>query len=343
MTHHPSGSAYARDHRLVNRSSSLQRAALFFAFALAFAWVIAAEDEQAPEYAVQAPLAERSLMLDATAVDGALVAVGERGHILISHDVGKSWQQAEVPTRATLTAVHFVDQKLGWAAGHDSVILRTTDGGDSWQRVHWAPEDEAPFLDLWFSDAQNGVAIGAYGTFYRTSDSGITWTFEAISEDDWHLHQLARSADGRMYIAAEAGLAYRSDDGGATWIELFTPYEGSYFGVLPLEDDVVLLFGLRGHLYRSEDAGESWVELDTGTVAMLNHGIRMSDGTVVITGLGGALLVSADNGRSFDLRQQANRRGIQAAVEVDGGRLLAVGEPGVRILEPGDLTGAAGR
>ena len=66
--------------------------------------------------------------------------------------------------------------------------------------------------------------------------------------------------------------------------ELPSPYEGSFFGVLPLEDDVVLLFGLRGHLFRSEDAGESWIEIETGTVAMLTDGIRLPDGRIVITG-----------------------------------------------------------
>ncbi len=52
-------------------------------------------------------------------------------------------------------------------------------------------------------------------------------------------------------------MAYRSDDGGATWIELPSPYGGSFFGVLPLEpseaDDMIggirgaaLLEGVRG-------------------------------------------------------------------------------------------------
>ena len=48
-------------------------------------------------------------MLDAVALDERLVAVGERGHILISTDNGASWRQVEVPTRAMLTAVTFLD------------------------------------------------------------------------------------------------------------------------------------------------------------------------------------------------------------------------------------------
>ncbi len=229
------------------------------------------------------------------------MAVGERGHILISSDDGgANWRQVEVPTRAMLTAVTFVNNDVGIAVGHDSVILRTTDGGETWDLVYSAPEDEAPFFDVWFADADNGVAIGAYGSHFRTADGGLTWDFEPIGETDWHLHEIARADNGTLYLAAEAGFAYRSDDDGSTWIELPSPYDGSYFGVLPLDGDAVLLYGLRGHLFRSDDAGETWEEIATDTVALLTNGIRLADGTIVIVGLGGAVLVSTDDGRRFN-------------------------------------------
>jgi photosystem II stability/assembly factor-like uncharacterized protein len=297
-----------------------------------------AQDEIAPEAAIVARLASSTLALDAFAVDGTYYAVGERGHILESADGGATWRQQEVPTRTMLTGVYFHDRNLGWVVGHDSAILRTADGGETWELVNWAPDDEAPFFDVWFSDAENGIAIGAYGSYYETTDGGTTWSSRWISDDDWHLHKIARAANGNLYIAAEGGSFYRSDDGGETWITLPTTYQGSYFGVLPLEDEGVLLFGLRGHLFRSDDAGESWEEIDTGTVAMLTDGQRLSDGTVVITGLGGTVLTSSDGGHTFTLHQQANRRGISAAVETGDGSLLMVGEFGVRIANLSELT-----
>ena len=297
-----------------------------------------AQDEAAPEAAVMARLASRTLTLDAFAVDGAYVAVGERGHILISTDGGETWHQQQVPTRTMLTGVYFHDRNLGWVVGHDSVILRTTDGGTTWEIVNWAPDDEAPFFDVWFSDADNGVAIGAYGSYFETTDGGTTWSSRWISEDDWHLHKIARSDSGRLYIAAEAGSIYRSDDNGETWVTLPSLYQGSYFGVLPLEGDSVLLFGLRGHLFRSDDAGESWEEIETGTVAMLTDSQRLGDGTIIVTGLGGTVLTSSDGGRTFTLHQQANRRGISAVVETGDGSLLLVGEFGVRTAALSELT-----
>jgi photosystem II stability/assembly factor-like uncharacterized protein len=185
-------------------------------------WV-AAQPADEPEHAVIAPLAERSLMLDVAAIGDWLVAVGERGHILVSNDRGATWRQAEVPTRATLTGVCLVDAQHGWVVGHDGVILRTADGGTTWERVRWAPEEENPLLDVWFADLEHGFAIGAYGTFLETVDGGTTWEDRAVGEYDYHLHHLAASPGGRLYMAAEAGVVYRSDDGGRSWRELPSP------------------------------------------------------------------------------------------------------------------------
>ena len=128
------------------------------------------------EYSSKAPLVSRSLLLDGTAVDGTMVVVGERGHVLVSTDNGGTWKQADVPSRATLTGVFFHDQHLGWAVGHDQVILKTHDGGRSWKQVYSSPEADRPLLDVWFADSLKGFAIGAYGLLLKTTDGGNTWS-----------------------------------------------------------------------------------------------------------------------------------------------------------------------
>jgi photosystem II stability/assembly factor-like uncharacterized protein len=209
----PSGTSSARvAEHTTHRSTHIRNKWILVLIGLAVATgtvsQVPAQEEAAPEAAIMARLAARTLALDAFAVDGAYVAVGERGHILISTDGGTTWQQQEVPTRTMLTGVFFHDRDRGWAVGHDSAILRTSDGGATWELVNWAPDDEAPFFDVWFSDSQNGVAIGAYGAYYETTDGGVTWSSRWISEDDWHLHKIARADNGRLYIAAEAGSFY---------------------------------------------------------------------------------------------------------------------------------------
>ena len=288
------------------------------------------------EPAVQARLAPKSLLLDGASAGSRLVVVGERGHVLVSDDGGGNWKQAQVPVRALLTAVHMHDKRLGWAVGHDALILRTEDGGLNWSVVHHAPEEERPLLDVWFRDERNGFAVGAYGYFLSTSDGGRTWKPRTIDKDDFHLNAIVPAGAGRLFIAGEAGAIYRSDDDGSTWRKLSSPYSGSWFSALALNADRLLLFGLRGSMYRSGDGGESWARVRTSTKAALTGALRVKPGLLLVTGLEGALLVSRDGGRSVStdpkFKPLTSRLGISKALALSGGRVLLLGEFGARRL-----------
>ncbi len=294
------------------------------------------------------PMAQRSLLLDVARAGTRLVAVGERGHVLLSDDNGKSWAQAAaVPSRTMLTGVCFADANRGWAVGHDEIILATLDGGRTWRRDHYAPETQQPLLDILCIDAQHAIAVGAYGSYFATDDGGTHWnaqkfvhqplqppakTAASADEDvppDYHLNRIA-AAGPYLFIAAEAGQIYRSADRGATWISLPSPYNGSLFGLLPLQDGALLVFGLRGNLFITRDAGVSWSRIAVGTSSMLTDGLQLKDGTIVVVGLSGALVVSRDGGATFTLEEQADRKGLSAALATGAEQIVAVGESGAR-------------
>jgi photosystem II stability/assembly factor-like uncharacterized protein len=308
-------------------------AGLTFAAAAAAASVAAAPPPAAPERSMPARLASRSLLLDAADRDGLAVAVGERGHVLLSRDGGKTWTQAEAPTRALLTGVWLHDAQLGWAVGHDETILRTRDGGKTWQRVRHVPEEEKPLLDVWFRDEKSGFVVGAYGLLLATADGGDTWEPRTVAEgDDRHLNHVTE-AGGSLYISGEAGALYRSEDGGQTWQALQSPYEGSFFGLLPLSDGGLLAFGLRGNAFRSEDKGKTWTRIASGTEATLMTGRELGDGKVAVAGMAGVLLWSEDGGRTFRLRELDDRKASLAILPGAAGGVVLLGEGGVRPIE----------
>lgn len=301
---------------------------------------------------MESRLAAASLLLDGAAAGSRLVVVGERGHILFSDDDGANWVQAKVPVQVMLTAVRMLDAQTGWTVGHDASILRTRDGGETWQLVHYAPQAQLPLLDIWFRDADNGFAVGAFGAFLASADGGDTWTCrngcwgedekagespllhapDSDFEDDFHLNTIVSAGAGRLFLAGEAGVLYRSDDDGETWLALSSPYGGSWFGALALDTDKVLVAGLRGRLFRSEDAGESWTQVETGTTATLTDLVRVTPERILITGLAGALLVSHDDGLSTSYRPLPARQGVATALVTGTGGVVLVGEFGVEIL-----------
>lgn len=299
-----------------------------------------AQDEEAPSEGAATvkslpsemmPLTSQSLLLDIVHTGERLLAVGDRGAVIVSND-GRQWAQVQTPTRAALTAVAFADPQHGWAVGHDAVILRTEDGGRTWTLQNFEPELEKPFLDVLPLDAERGIAVGAYGFLYRTEDGGQTWDEidTPIREEEWHFNAISALADGTLVIVGETGTIAKSSDAGLTWEALESPYDSSFFGVLPNGAKGAVIYGLRGNVFVTDDIhAAQWREVDTGTVASMFGGATLADGRQALVGLNGNIMLTGSGATSVELLKSSTGTPLSAVVAFDDG-LLAVGESGVQ-------------
>lgn len=292
------------------------------------------------EPSVLAAKASESLLLDVEGLsEQKLVAVGERGHVLISEDNGASWRQVITPTQATLTAVTFIDDHLGYAVGHQQVILKTTDGGESWELQHHDAEDLAfpALLDVWFRDGAWGLAVGAYGLMLETSNGGKDWSpvdLIELEDPDFGLpHFYGLAFDGRnnrLYMVGELGFLAVSDDFGETWERKDFPYQGSLFNVAVSSKGSIHAMGLRGNLFRSTDQGETWEHIKTGTRASINSMVNIGGSQQAYFAVDGVILVSNDDGQSVTIKQRNDRSGLMAGVMTGVNQLVIVGEKGAK-------------
>ena len=64
---------------------------------------------------------------------------------------------------------------MGGYLGYNSVslILRTSDGGNTWLKQ--SNPSTSSLRSVWFTDANNGTAVGDYGTLLRTTNGGVTF------------------------------------------------------------------------------------------------------------------------------------------------------------------------
>ena len=273
---------------------------------------------------------ERLLLLDATHRGNRVIAVGDRGYIVLSDDNGRTWRRAKSPAAPLLTAVEFPDPKNGWAVGHDSGLLAPADGGETWTQQFSAPAEQRPLLDVLFVDTSVGYAIGAYGAFYETADGGRTWTDRKVIEDDKHLNAFIRLPEGRLIILGEAGTILVSKDRGRTWSTVPSPYKGSLFGGVVADNGAVVAFGLRGRIFRSTDGGATWKAVDNPSVATLLGGSKLPDGAIVLAGNGGTVLVSRDHGESFVPLVTGSTKAFSRAILGPPNAVILIGETGVR-------------
>jgi len=289
-----------------------------------------------------APLASRALVLDLTVAGSRVVAVGERGHVLLSDDEGQSWRQVPCPTSASLTAVWFADERRGWIVGHDAVILHSEDGGESWALQYRDIDLESPLLDVWFENAEHGIAVGAYGLFLETMDSGAHWVRRSISDSDAHYNSIVAASGGRLYLLGEFGTVLVSEDAGASWSAIESPYQASFFGGLGLPDGRLLVFGLRGNAFRFDPEQGSWESLKTGTQSSLMGASLTPDGRLLIGGADGAMLSGDPSAPSLSATRRRDRGSVSALAVSKTGRVLVAGSFGVDVLADG-AAAAAGR
>ncbi len=266
-----------------------------------------------PQPALDAPLAARYRLIDIVDTGQRLVAVGQRGNIVISAD-GTTWKQVPSPVNIMLTRVRFLDGNNGWAVGHDATILNTTDGGNSWKVQHYDTAARQLY-DILMLDAQNGIAVGGYGSYLVTADGGTRWTSRQspLADMGLHFNTIERLGDGTLFIAGEKSLMAWSRDKGESWQMLNSPYNGTFFGAVPLATRGVLVYGLRGRVYVSLDvtaaarqdpatfdppsrvsveypkkiAAMGWQYLTGGLHESMFSATRLPDGEVILVGING--------------------------------------------------------
>lgn len=283
----------------------------------------------------QAAKASQRLLMDIKKIaNNRLVTVGERGHILISDD-GENWLQKRVPTQALLTKLYFIDDKTGWAVGHEQTILKTTDGGETWELQHRSDNLDQPALfDIHFFSTSRGIAVGAYGLYLKTNDGGKTWqeVYQQNLEDEEigfpHFYSLTQDNNKNTFMAGELGFLAMSPDLGETWTKLESPYHGSFFNIESFNSDLFLM-GLRGHLFRSSDEGKSWQKITTDTISGLQEAVNLDDKNILVVGSDGTQLLSRDGGLSFQRKQRSDRIHLASAIQDSKKNILLVGINGI--------------
>jgi photosystem II stability/assembly factor-like uncharacterized protein len=284
--------------------------------------------------ALQVHNPERCVLLGIAKSGDRLVAVGERGIIALSDDIGQTWRQAKVLTSVTLTAVTFPARDIGWAIGHAGTVLHTTDGGETWTRqldgvaaARIAYDDaqafaasagkndpaaarfisdakrliddgpDKPFLDIHFSNEKEGIIVGAYGLIFHTGDGGHTWQSwmtRVINPDGFHFYTVQQT-ENEIYLAGEQGVCCRSLDAGKSFQKIDTGYRGSYFASTMTSKDMFVIAGMRGHVYGSIDRGATFGPMEVPVPVSIMACLSTEEGVVVLVNQAGQMLQNSLN------------------------------------------------
>ncbi len=135
------------------------------------------------------------------------------------------WSIQSSGTTARLRGVSAVSDRVAWASGSGSTVLRTTDGGNTWHKLA-ITTDVLDCRDVDAIDSLTAYALsignGPLSRIYKTTDGGATWTLQFKSDDPkafydamsfWDANHgivIGDSIDGRFCIMT-------TEDGGQSW------------------------------------------------------------------------------------------------------------------------------
>jgi photosystem II stability/assembly factor-like uncharacterized protein len=140
-----------------------------------------------------------------------------------------SWQLLPSAGGATFRTLAAVSRQIAWIGSDDGTVLRTVDGGRSWQDVSPPGTAGLHFRDLDARDAYRAVAMtagsGTDSRLYSTSDGGLSWRlayqasdpaafFDSMAFfDTGHGLVVSDPIDGKFQILS-------TTDGGHSWTVL---------------------------------------------------------------------------------------------------------------------------
>lgn len=267
-----------------------------------------------------------------------LLAAGAMGEILYTDDQGTKWNLAKVDKdrQALLVDVQFsADQKTGFAVGHEGWILRTQDGGSTWQEMAFDEKNGEPLMSITQLPSGDWITVGAFGRAMLSKDQGQSWErLELPAEvEDKHMNRIAHSQDRQQWmIVGERGLVLMSHDGGISWTLEPEFYNGSFYNIMPMDNGGWLVYGMRGNIFLKASADAPWSKSSMSAPVSFYGHTRTQDGSIVLAGQGGMLAISSDNGKSFTLQKVQGRSTLTDVVQNAQGKGWIASAAGIQSL-----------
>ena len=168
---------------------------------------------------------------------------------------GWIWQNP-IPQGNQLNAVHFAKDKLnGVAVGADSTIIKTGDGGFTWQR-YTSPIDST-LTDVFVKDRKRVVIVGTRGTVLTLTDQ--SWQEISVPTRE-HLYGVTFAGEEAMtgWAVGTHGTVLKTIDGGLTWKLQRSGANEHLARVAAFDTDNVAAAASDGSLLLTRDGGGTW-------------------------------------------------------------------------------------
>ncbi|WP_245395680.1 photosynthesis system II assembly factor Ycf48 [Anthocerotibacter panamensis] len=252
-----------------------------------------------------------------------------------------------------LLDVTFVSPQTGWLVGSKTTVLKTEDGGKTWQTAFAqrlkGPTDaegkqedlKARFLSVDFSkDGQEGWIVGKPRIVLHTEDGGKSWFAIPLNKRiDGNPLLITVLGKGVAELAMDTGFVFKTEDGGKVWRALTPSSAGGLRNIYRTEDGSYWAVSARGSTYLTWTPGQpEWTNHERRSPKRIQNLVFVDQGSRgIMLNNGGEMQISEDRGKTWgnpNTPDIASAAGLLDSAEDQSGRLWITGGNGTLLVSP---------
>lgn len=234
------------------------------------------------------PLDSKAILYDSyIAGNGKTIVVGDSSFCIAGNNKFEKVDRLEMPPGFSLFRISFINSEIGFILGSHGLIMRTMNGGNTWERIR--VETSQNLYDIDFINDKTGFVVGWDGVILKTTDMGRTWeTQEKFTTK--YLKSVDFINEETGIVVGGGGTIYKTNNGGEKWNEVIAPQSGSFQKIRFINEDLALIIANKGLVLHSSNEGSLWRVVNTGVYTNLNDITTTSDGKIYTVGVNGTVL-----------------------------------------------------
>ena len=274
-----------------------------------------------------------------------------------------SFEKLNSKVEASFRGLGVLNTKTAWVSGTGGTVLKTNDGGDTWENISVPNSSDVDFRDIEVFDKNNAIVMGisSPAKFYKTLNGGKTWQLVYLNNHKdvffdgmsfWNkMNGIAFSdpVDGKHFLI-------KTKDGGSTWqkipskgipekMDIEYGFAASGTGIPVFGNKTVWLGmgGIKSRVFKSVDGGLNWITIETPLVhggestgiyslAFKNKKIGVAvGGDYTNQEILNTMVFTEDGGRTWYLPENKVHEYRECVTHFKGDIFIAVGPSGIDI------------
>ena len=274
-----------------------------------------------------------------------------------------SFEKLNSNVEASFRGLDVISTKTAWVSGTGGTVLKTNDGGDTWENISVPNSSTVDFRDIEVFDKNTAIVMGisSPARFYKTKNGGKNWDLVYFNDHKDIFF------DGMSFWSKKNGIAFsdpingkhyliKTNDGGETWQEISSDgipdkldieygFAASGTGIPVWGDKTAWLGmgGLKSRVFKTNDGGINWTAVETPlahggqstgiySVAFRNRKVGVAvGGDYTDQNISNTMIYTKDGGETWHLPENKLDEYRECVTHIKGNTFIAVGPSGIDI------------